>query len=118
MNIETFREFCLQKKGVTESFPFDESTMVLKVLDKIFAITDLFDEFKIALKCDPEKAIELRERYNSVKPGYHLNKKHWNTIIIDGSIPDETLKNWINESYELVVSMMPMKIRSEFLNNK
>ncbi len=114
MNIESFRTYCLKKKFVTESFPFDETTLVMKVKDKIFAITDLNEEFKIALKCDPEKAIELREQYEAVKPGYHLNKKLWNTITIDGTISDNTLIQWIDESYQSVVMRMPKKIQSEF----
>jgi predicted DNA-binding protein (MmcQ/YjbR family) len=109
MNIETFRAYCLAKTAVTESFPFDDTTLVLKVMDKIFAITDLYDEFQIALKCDPLKAIELRETYPAVKPGYHMNKNNWNTITIDGSIPDTLLKFWIDESYLLVVSKMSKK---------
>lgn len=104
MNIEEFREFCLSKKGVTEEFPFDKKTLVFKVYGKMFALTniDLFES--INLKCDPEKAIELREKYPAVLPGYHMSKKHWNTIMIDGSIPDKLLFHWIGDSYELVVS--------------
>jgi len=116
MDIETFRHYCLQKAYVSESFPFDETTLVMKVRDKIFAITDLNNDFQIALKCDPEKAIERREQFFAVKPGYHLNKTHWNTILIDGSIPDSTLKDWIDESYELIVSKFPKNIRSQFLS--
>ena len=109
MNIETFREFCLSLKGSTEEFPFDESTLVFKTGGKIFALTDidLFDS--INLKCDPETAIELRERYPSVLPGYHMNKKHWNTIMMDDSIPDPLILKWIKDSYNLVASGLPGK---------
>ncbi|HOT88350.1 MAG TPA: MmcQ/YjbR family DNA-binding protein [Bacteroidales bacterium] len=103
MNIEEFRIYCLQKNDVIESFPFDEQTLVFKVKGKMFALTDLMESFSINIKCDPDKAIELREHYSCVLPGYHMNKKHWNTIIIDGSIPDKLLKEWIDHSYDLVV---------------
>ena len=109
MNIESFRNFCNKKKAVSESFPFDETTLVFKVLNKMFALTDLEDDFKIALKCDPEKAVELRERYEAVIPAWHFNKKHWNTIIIDDTISDDLINEWINESYQLVVRKMTKK---------
>ena len=106
MNIEDFRKYCLAKKGVTESFPFDETTLVFKVMEKMFTLTDIENKFSIALKCDPEKAIELREKFPSVIPGYHFNKKHWNTIYIDGSINDGLLFKWIDDSYDMVVSKL------------
>jgi len=109
MNIEELREYCLLKKGVTESFPFDEQTLVFKVLGKMFLLTDTEDEFSINVKCDPEKAIELREHYPCVLPGYHMDKKHWNTIMIDGSISDNLLKVWIDDSYNLIVEKLPKK---------
>ena len=111
MNIEELREYCLNKKGVTESFPFDENTLVFKVLGKMFLLTDLVDEFSMNVKCDPEKALELREHHSSVKPGYHMNKKYWNTVIIDGSVDDAVLKTWIDDSYRLVVESLPRKDR-------
>jgi predicted DNA-binding protein (MmcQ/YjbR family) len=107
MNIEMFRDFCLSLKGTTEEFPFDESTLVFKVGGKIFALTDIDLFNSINLKCDPETAIELRERYSSVLPGYHMNKKHWNTILIDGIIPDNQILDWIKKSYELVLLNLP-----------
>jgi len=92
MNVGDIREYCLLKKGVTEEFPFDEETIVFKVMGKIFLLTNINDpEISVNLKCDPEKAIELREKYESVRPGYHMNKKHWNTVIIDGSISDNEI---------------------------
>ena len=109
MNIEELRDYCLSLKGVTEDTPFDETSLVFKVIGKIFCITDLKDKFSVALKNDPEKNIELREEYPSVKPGYHLNKMHWNTIEIDSSIQDDFLKNLIDESYDLVV----LKLKKE-----
>lgn len=103
MNIEELREYCLSLKGVTEDFPFDETTLVFKVAGKMFCLTDLEDKFSLALKNHPEKNIELREEFTAVKPGYHMSKKHWNTIEIDGSMHDNLLKDLIDESYDLVV---------------
>jgi len=111
MNIEDFREYCLSKPGVSESFPFDETTSVFKVCGKMFALTDLVDEFSINLKCDPEKAIALREQFPAVNPGYHMSKKHWNTIAVDGSMNDQLLYELIDHSYDLVVKSLPMKVR-------
>ena len=105
MNIEQIREYCIRKKGVTEEFPFDEETLVFKVAGKIFLLASLESiPLQINLKCDPEKAIELREEFESVQPGYHMNKKHWNTMIIDGTIPAKKILEWIDDSYNLVVS--------------
>jgi len=105
MNIEQIREHCLKKKGVTEEFPFNEDTLVFKVAGKIFLLASLETiPLQINLKCDPEKAIELREEYDSVQPGYHMNKKHWNTIIIEGTIPINKIFDWIDDSYLLVVA--------------
>lgn len=117
MNIEELREYCLSKKGVTESFPFDETTLVFKVSGKIFLLTDLEDGFSINVKCDPELAIELRERYPAVMPGYHMNKASWNTVIIDGSIADHQLYEWIDHSYDEVIKKMTKKQRDS-LNQK
>lgn len=111
MNIEEFRNYCLSKKAVSESFPFDDTTLVMKVLDKIFALANLDGVLSINLKCVPEKASELREQYPAVQAGYHMNKKHWNTVVIDDSIPDSLIKEWIDDSYNLVVSKMTKKQR-------
>jgi predicted DNA-binding protein (MmcQ/YjbR family) len=111
MNIEEFRDYCLSKKGVTESLPFDETTLVYKVMGKMFALTDTLGDFSMNLKCDPELALELREKFPAVQPGYHMNKKHWNTVYFDGSISDEELKSWIDDSYMLIVSSLPKKER-------
>lgn len=115
MNIEEFREYCLTKVEVTEGFPFDETTLVFKVFDKMFALTDVEGEFTINLKCNPDKAIELRERYSCVIPGYHMNKKHWNTVIVDGSVSDDLIKEWIDESYSLIVQKLPLKLRNKLI---
>ncbi len=107
MNIESIREYCFKKPDVTESFPFGEETLVFKVAGKIFLLAGLNDiPLQVNLKCDPEKAIELREKYESVLPGYHMNKTHWNTIIIDGSFPQRELMEWIDDSYSLVVNSL------------
>lgn len=102
MNIEEFREYCLSKAGVTEEFPFDEKTLVYKVMGKMFTATDIDMFNSINLKCLPEKAIELREQYAEIKPGYHMNKKHWNTIEMKGSLQYEFITKMIDESYSLV----------------
>jgi predicted DNA-binding protein (MmcQ/YjbR family) len=103
MNIEILREYCISKKNITESFPFGDDTLVFKTAGRIFAMVNLEGDLSINLKCDPAQAMELRERYSSVTPGYHMNKKHWNTILIDGSVPDKELFSWIDHSYDLVL---------------
>lgn len=116
MDIESYREHCIWKPGVTEEFPFDQNTLVFKVMGKMFSATDV-DQFEsINVKCDPELAIELRERYAAVLPGYHMNKKHWNTIKLDGSIPDALIYEWIDHSYQLVVNSLPQKDRLQLQN--
>ena len=109
MNIEEYRNYCLAKEGVTESFPFDKVTLVFKVNDKIFALVNTGKEFSINLKCEPEKAIELREHYSYVLPGYHMDKKHWNTIITKGRATDQEIKEWTDESYLLVLKKSKVK---------
>jgi predicted DNA-binding protein (MmcQ/YjbR family) len=114
MNIEELREYCIAKKAVTEEFPFDETTLVFKVAGKMFCLTDLEDDFHVALKNLPEKNMELREQYPAVKPGYHMNKIHWNTIEIDGSVPDELIYKFIDTSYELVAKSLTKKQKEAF----
>ncbi len=109
MNIEELREYCINMNGVTEEFPFDETTLVFKVAGKMFALTDLEGDLSVNLKCDPASAIELREKYSCVKPGYHMNKKHWNTIDVDGSVSNDLIREWIDHSYDLVISGLPKK---------
>lgn len=113
MNIETFHTYCLSKKGVEETFPFGEETLVFKVMGKMFALTGLdAEEFTVNLKCDPARATDLREEFpDDIRPGYHMNKKHWNTVHFEGSLEETLLKELIDHSYELVVSSLPKKDR-------
>jgi predicted DNA-binding protein (MmcQ/YjbR family) len=111
MNIETIREYILQKPSVTEGFPFGEDTLVFKVNDKVFLLAGLDSSpLQFNVKCDPDKAIELRDEYpESVLPGYHMNKKHWNTIIVDGRLSAKQLKEMIDDSYALVAPKSRVK---------
>jgi predicted DNA-binding protein (MmcQ/YjbR family) len=102
MNRQDFRNYCLAKKGAIEDFPFDATTVVFKISGKIFALADAAAFKRISLKCDPAKAVELRNRYSAVIPGYHLNKRNWNTIVLDGSVPDNLIYRLIDHSYETV----------------
>lgn len=114
MNLEELRDYCIAKPGVTESFPFDSVTLVFKVGGKMFALVDTEGRpTTLALKCDPERAVQLREEYAAVVPGFHLNKSHWNTITIDGSIRSSTLQEWIDHSYELVRKSLPKAVQNE-----
>jgi len=115
MDIEELREYCINKDGVTEEFPFDETTLVFKVVGKMFALTDLEGDLSVNLKCDPISAIDLRERYSCVRPGYHMNKLHWNIVDIDGSVSDGLIKEWIDHSYESVILGLPKKIRAALM---
>ncbi len=104
MRIETLRQYCLRKENTFEAFPFDEETLVFKVKGKMFAFVGLDGHpLAVNLKCDPELALELREKYEAVQPGYHMNKKHWNTVILDGTIPLKEIYMMIDHSYTLVV---------------
>jgi predicted DNA-binding protein (MmcQ/YjbR family) len=116
MNIEQFRDFCLALPGVTEEFPFGEETLVYKVMGKVFTLTNLDTFESINLKCDPEIAVELRERYDGVTPGYHMNKKHWNTVDVHAGISDKLIYQWIRDSYDLVVDSLPKKVKEELKN--
>lgn len=111
MNIEDFRSYCLSKKGASEGFPFDLSTLVFKVGNKMFALSnvDLFES--VNLKCDPERAVELRETFEFVKPGYHMNKKHWNTVSLHTGIEDALFLELIDHSYELVYKSLTKKVK-------
>ena len=113
MNLEELRDYCLSKKGALESFPFGDTTLVVKVGDKIFALINLDGPPSINLKCDPAKAIELREFYLSIIPGYHMNKKHWNTVLLDGSLSNELIRSMLDHSYELVLKSLPEKLRKK-----
>ncbi|WP_299760639.1 MmcQ/YjbR family DNA-binding protein [uncultured Pontibacter sp.] len=114
MHIEKFRDYCLAKPGTTEETPFDEDTLVFKVYGKMFALCSI-SEFGsgINLKCDPEQAVELREKYAQVKPGYHMSKVHWNTVLPEAGLPDDLLKKWIDDSYLLVAAKLTKAQRKE-----
>jgi predicted DNA-binding protein (MmcQ/YjbR family) len=117
MNLETYYEYCLSKKGVTEHFPFDEDTLVFKVGGKMVALSSLSQwekgEPSVNLKCDPERAQELRAQYDDIKPGFHMSKVHWNTINVNAAVPDVLIKELIDHSYELVFKSLTKKIQSE-----
>ena len=113
MNIEEYRSFCLGLPGVSEDFPFDEETLVFKVMGKMFALTDVDIFISFNAKCKPDDCIELREQYSGIKPGYHMSKKHWNTIETDGSVPDELMYKLLRDSYDLVVVGLTKKARTE-----
>ncbi|MDX1666322.1 MAG: MmcQ/YjbR family DNA-binding protein [Saprospiraceae bacterium] len=105
MDVESFRLYCLSKKGVTESFPFDQQTLVFKVMGKMFALTGLDKpDFEVNLKCDPDRSVDLRARYADVRPGWHMNKLHWNTVAFEGDLDDELLRELVDHSYDLVVA--------------
>ncbi len=117
-NLEEFYEYCQSKKGVTEHFPFDENTLVFKVGNKMFALTSLKgwesgDDCSINLKCDPEYALELRAEYEAVQPGYHMSKKHWNTVSFNQDLPSSKIKVLIDHSYDLVFKSLTKKVREE-----
>ena len=118
MDIETFRHYCLEKTGVTEEFPFDNETLVFKVGGKMFALANVDDFDGMNLKCDPERAVELREQHEGIQPGWHMNKKHWNTVAVDGSVSDKLIFELIDHSYELVVESLPKKDREQLSAKK
>ena len=110
MNIEWLRNYCLSKPGAEETLPFGPDTLVFKVSGKAFLLTGFdSDPLRFNVKCDPDKAVELREEFHCVLPGYHMNKKHWNTIVADGSVSSSQLKEWIDHSYDLVTASLPKK---------
>lgn len=115
MNMEELRDYCLQKRGVMEGFPFGEDTIVYKVGEKMFLLANLEEGNRFNAKCDPGRAVELRELHEEVKPGYHMNKKHWNTVHIDGRMSLMQLQEIIDHSYELVFSSLPQKAQAAIL---
>ena len=116
MNIESLREYCLSKTGVEETMPFGPDTLVYKVNGKAFLLTGIDNEsLRFNVKCDPDKAIELRGAFPGVLPGYHMNKKHWNTVIADGSLSTAQLKEMIDDSYSFIVQSLPKKEREDLL---
>ena len=115
MHIEAFYDFCLSLPGSTDDFPFDQETLVFKVLGKMFALTNVDTFESINLKCDPVKALELRAAYDEIEPGWHMNKKHWNTVSMKGNLQDELILDLIRHSYDLVVAKLPKKDQEKLL---
>ena len=111
MNLDHFRKHCLSLKGTTEQLPFDENTLVFKVVGKMFALCNMMTFEFTNLKCDPEKAIVLREEHSEVTPAWHMNKKHWNSVSFMGDLSDQQIENWVTDSYNLVVKNMPKKLQ-------
>lgn len=116
MNAEEFREYCLSLKGATEDLPFDDETLVFKVAGKMFCLMSLDGLLSVNLKNEPDKNIELREKYDCIKPGYHMSKVHWNTVEINGSLPDDLIKTLVDESYDLVVMKLTRREQQELKN--
>ena len=123
MTLNGFRAYCLAKKGVEADFPFDDNTLTMRVMKKMFALTNVAETnilgervpsfYSINLKFDLEEVEKTREKYEAVIPGYHMNKKYWNSVIIDGSISDRQIKEWIDKSYDLIVDSLPKKVKLE-----
>lgn len=118
MNVEELRDYCLQKSGVTEGLPFGEDTLVFKVGNKIFLLISLDAGNRFNVKCDPELAIELRDRHPEVIPGYHMNKTHWNTVYMDGNLTNKQLCDMIDHSYLLILKSMPKAIQAQITDTK
>jgi len=117
MNLEYFRDYCLLKKGVTEEFPFGEDVLVFKVLGKMFAASNIEEErFRVNLKCDPERSILLREEHEDIIPGWHMNKKHWNTLFMESDLSGALIKELIDHSYELVVKGLKKADKEKLAN--
>ncbi len=114
MNIEELRLYCIAKKAVTESFPFDEDTLVFKVMGKMFALVSISESDSVNLKCNPEYAIELREKYTSVRAGFHMNHKHWNTVFLNDDTSDKLIYQLIDHSYEMVIKGFTKKLKLEY----
>lgn len=121
MNLETYYEYCLSKKGVTEHFPFDQDTLVFKVGNKMFALSSLIQwekgEPSVNLKCNPEYALELRAQNSDIRPGYHMSKIHWNTVTVNGEVSDKMVRQLIDDSYELIFKSLSKKIQIEILES-
>ncbi|MCG9880450.1 MAG: MmcQ/YjbR family DNA-binding protein [Bacteroidia bacterium] len=114
MNIELLRDYCLQKTAVSEHFPFDDDTLVFKVAGKMFCLISIKEPDSCNLKCDPEEAIQLRENFEAIKPGYHMDKKHWNTVYFQSDVTDDFILKLVDQSYQLVIAKMSKKLRAEF----
>lgn len=117
MELDHLREYCVAKKGVEETFPFDETTLVFKVMGKMFGATGIDDPVSVNLKCDPERALELRAQHpDDVLPGYHMNKKHWNTVMMHGMLSNGEIEKMIDHSYDLVVKSLKKSLKDELAN--
>ncbi len=115
MTLAEFREHCILKPGYSEDLPFDDITLAMRVGNKIFALMDSHVFTGVNLKCDPERAIELREEYPGITPGYHMNKQHWNTVLTDGSVPHKLILELADHSYELIRASLPKKVRESLV---
>ena len=115
INVESYREYCLSKPGVTEGCPFGPDTLVFKVMEKMFALCSINTFEFINLKCDPERAIDLREQHDAIRPGYHMNKQHWNSVYVDGTLSDQLIFELIDHSYDLVADSLTKKLKEELL---
>jgi predicted DNA-binding protein (MmcQ/YjbR family) len=113
LNIEELRDYCLQKPGATEGLPFGDDTLVFKVGEKLFLLTSISKGDSFNVKCDPELAIELREQFTEVQPGYHMNKRHWNTVYMDGGLTIKQLHQMIDHSYGLILKSLPKKLQEQ-----
>ena len=122
MNIEEFRDYCLEKPGVSEEMPFGPDTLVFKVGGKIFALTDINTFASINLKCDPERAVELRDQFDFIRPGYHMSKKHWNTVLLESGLSNAMLQELIDHSYALVYAGLSrldkLKVLGDYYNSE
>lgn len=116
MDVETIRDYCLNKPATTEGLPFGNDTLVFKVAGKIFLLFSLELGNRFNAKCDPELAVELRDKYPEVIPGYHMNKQQWNSVYIDGNLTDRQIKEMIDHSYDLIVAKLPKKVRDEIVS--
>jgi predicted DNA-binding protein (MmcQ/YjbR family) len=114
MDFDLLREYALSKKAATEGMPFGDSVLVFKVMNKIFMMMNFKIPFELSLKCDPEWAVELRERHDAIEPGFHLNKSHWNTVTINGSLPRKLVLEMIDHSYDLILGSLPKKIKEKY----
>lgn len=118
INIESYREYCISKPGVTEGCPFGPDTLVFKVMNKMFALCSINTFEFINLKCDPERAQELRDQHPAIRPGYHMNKEHWNSVYVDGTLSDELIYELVDHSYDLVSASLPKELKEKLTTLK
>jgi predicted DNA-binding protein (MmcQ/YjbR family) len=115
MGLDELQQYCNKKNGVTESFPFDDETLVFKVAEKMFCLVNITPPWSINIKCNPEEAIELRELHEEITPGYHMNKEHWNTIDLNGTLKNSLIEKLIDDSYNLVFAGLTKKVRTSLM---